>query len=268
MTTVAAAATGIPTTDLIAENDKDKRPDSDITVVPKSVSIGEPISNIDTTTPKEIDENPAVYNELSKLKPIESSKLPLSIKHVKSSLKAALCESTFVLIIVGFTSIVPIFQLMLGCRYFHECPVNSHIPQYLLVAGITGLSIILLGIIFILFTLFVASRLRAKNARSPPLPVAITLLAVFLVEICFVLFLCAWSIVGSVWILKVWNKVQYEFPFATDYCDPILYRFAYGLLLASIVTYVFACVLSCRQGRKVFIISRHETTLRVLTTDS
>ncbi|CAF0771498.1 unnamed protein product [Adineta ricciae] len=266
MTTVAATI-GTTSTDLIVEHDEDKRPYSDLTVIPKSILIIDPISNINTTAAKETDENPAVYNELTKLKPVESSKLPLSIKHVKSSLKAALCESTFVLIVIGFTSIVPTFQLMLGCNYLHECPVSSYIPQYLIVAGITGLSIILLGIIFILLTLFVASRLRAKDARSPPLPVAITLLTIFLVEICFVLFLCAWSIVGSVRILKVWNKVQYEFPFATDYCDPILYRFAYGLLLASIVTYVFACVLSCRQGRKVFIISRHETTLRVLTTD-
>lgn len=156
---------------------------------------------------------------------------------------------------------------MLGHRYLDECPVSWHIPQYLLIAGITGLSIILLGIIFILLTLFVTSQLRANDARFPTLPVAIALLTVFLVVICFVLFLCAWSIVGSVWILKVWNKVQYEFPFATNYCNPVLFRFAYGLLLASIVTYVFACVLSCWQGRKVFIISRHQTTLRVVTTD-
>ncbi|UJR26015.1 hypothetical protein I4U23_007361 [Adineta vaga] len=227
-------------------------------------SVGK-ISSNDITNSIGTEGNNLIYKDLTRLKPTKTSKLPLPVKNVKSSLRSLLFGSTFVLVVTGIVSLVPILQLIVGRRYADECPMNWYIPHYLLVAGIAGLSTILLAIIFVLSVLYVTSQLKAKDVRTPSLPVSCGLCGMFLVLICFLVFLCGWFITGCIWVFRVWTEVQYTYAYRTDYCNPILYRFAYGLLLTSIVSYVFACVIACRQGRKLFIISRHDSSLRVPT---
>ena len=47
-------------------------------------------------------------------------------------------------------SIVPIFQLGFGLYYKGECPINQHIPTYLIVAGACGLALVGLAILLAL----------------------------------------------------------------------------------------------------------------------
>lgn len=161
-----------------------------------------------------------------------------------------------------------VLQLIVGWRYADECPINTHIPRHLLVAGIAGLSTIILAIIFALVMLYTTSQLKASEARAPSIVDACGLGSILIVLILAVLFLCGWFVTGCYWVLRVWDKVQYDVAYRSDYCHPMLYRIACGLLLASIVSYIFACDIFYRQGRRLLVISRHQITLCVPTTEA
>jgi hypothetical protein len=39
------------------------------------------------------------------------------------------------MIVIGITILIPICMLVVGAVYFNDCPVESHIPIYLIVGG-------------------------------------------------------------------------------------------------------------------------------------
>ena len=62
---------------------------------------------------------------------------------------ALLLGSKYFLIVLCITLIVPILELAIGIAYRDQCPVNSSIPIYLIVAGACGLAVVGLAIMIV-----------------------------------------------------------------------------------------------------------------------
>ena len=125
--------------------------------------------------------------------------------------------------------------------------MNWRIPNYLLVAGVVGLVALLLSIGQLIMT-------QCWKGPAPDSAGAVMLIlaacsacGVLSVVLLMMLFLFGWFIAGCVWVSSAWSHVQYINEEESNYCNPILYRFAYWLLLASILYQLFSCVRACFQ---------------------
>ncbi|CAF3637748.1 unnamed protein product [Rotaria sordida] len=94
----------------------------------------------------------------------ESDKLPSSGASKKALNKklfgSGISLTTVVLVII------PLLQLIIGWRYADNCPANWHIPHYLVVSGIIGLTLIILDIIFDLLASYAKSKLDDTTLRA------------------------------------------------------------------------------------------------------
>jgi hypothetical protein len=135
-----------------------------------------------------------------------------------------------------------VLQLYIGNRYANQCPANSHIPQYLIVAGVFTLIAIILGFIQIgLITKAAADVVLAAedntNKADPTNKLIGTGVAVCCITLVFTVlafFLFIWFIIGCIWVFSVWNTVQYVDRKQENYCHPVLYRFAFWILFISL----------------------------------
>jgi hypothetical protein len=132
-------------------------------------------------------------------------------------------------------------------KYEDDCPAERHIPHYLVVAGAVGLSAIGLSLLQLSLGCFNVFKPGADSALAKYGYRGISII-LFLLNI----FSVCWFIAGCVWVFRVWNEVQYERPGQTNYCKSTLYRFAFWLLLLSIIYHLITCCQSCRQltGKK------------------
>jgi amino acid transporter len=55
------------------------------------------------------------------------------------------------------------------------------------------------------------------------------------------LFTFGWFIAGCVWIFGAYSDVQYKHPQSSNYCRATLYRFAFWLLVLSIIFHIITC---------------------------
>jgi succinate dehydrogenase hydrophobic anchor subunit len=135
-----------------------------------------------------------------------------------------------------------VLQLIIGLKYEDKCPVNKRIPHYLVVAGAVGLTLSGLSLAQIMLRICDVFKSDASASITKRLVRGISIV-VFLLNI----FIFAWFIAGCVWVFGAWNKVQYKRPNRTNYCSSTLYRFAFWLLLLSILYHLFTCCRSCTQ---------------------
>ena len=158
-----------------------------------------------------------------------------------------------------------VLQIIVGRHYKDNCPVNWHIPLYLVVAGVVGLVAHLLRVV----KSIVEQGIKASvphSARN----------AVFTLKTCsecgfgminfsVELFLNVSFIAGCVWIFSVWRHVQYTNEEESTYCDPILYRFAYwfllfpSLYLLSLVCVCFQCLHEAAEQKRKSSFNRLST---------
>lgn len=59
------------------------------------------------------------------------------------------------------------------------------------------------------------------------------------------IFVFIWFIIGCVWVFSVHDRVQYDHPHQSDYCQPVLYKATFALLIITIVWACLQCCLSC-----------------------
>jgi hypothetical protein len=67
----------------------------------------------------------------------------------------------------------------------------------------------------------------------------------FLLTICLGIFMFVWFILGCVWVFSVHNRVQYNDILQPQYCNPVLYKTAFVLLIVTIVWSVIYCCMPC-----------------------
>ncbi len=59
------------------------------------------------------------------------------------------------------------------------------------------------------------------------------------------IFSFVWFIIGCVWVFSVTNEVQFTQPSGKDYCQPVLYKGAFALLILTIIWACIQCCISC-----------------------
>jgi len=119
--------------------------------------------------------------------------------------------------------------LSIGLQYADKCPIDYHIPQYLIIAGAAGLGLIAWSLLSLFFGIIVAWKQKSGGG------IAICLLVFSRVNSILYLLLLGWFIAGCYWILYSWDIIQYDDPSQENYCHPVLYRFAFCLLLISLI---------------------------------
>ncbi|XP_066275118.1 transmembrane protein 272-like [Branchiostoma lanceolatum] len=137
--------------------------------------------------------------------------------------------------------VVPVAMIAMGALsvYLQDCPIQRMIPIYLLVFGCFAL-------LKSLISLFERCRNHhdnesEKNAKPNPLEGLIS---------CF---LFAWFIAGNYWIYSVYTTVNSTDPLDANFCQPILYQFAFWVTTAMyivvglfvLVTFCCCCTVCC-----------------------
>ncbi|CAF1015107.1 unnamed protein product [Adineta steineri] len=135
---------------------------------------------------------------------------------------------------------IPITELVIGIKYQHQCPIQPKIPIYLIVAGSLTLPMLVLSSAMSIDSI-------TRDFRERRLGFSLILGLVFL-AILISLVMFAWFITGSVWIYSITNRVQYTNPIDPNYCDKLLYRFAYVITIINWVSLGLSCCQSCSIG--------------------
>ncbi|CAF1099977.1 unnamed protein product [Rotaria sordida] len=108
---------------------------------------------------------------------------------------------------------LPIIQIVMGSLYMHSCPMNPHLPIYLISAGVAIL------ILIITYTIEVPTD-KSRLWTIIKIVVAILCLTCF--------------ITGSVWIFRDKGIVQYHNPkYSSTYCEYLLFSTAYGTMFVN-----------------------------------
>jgi hypothetical protein len=120
--------------------------------------------------------------------------------------------------------------------------ISYHIPHYLIVAGIVGIIIAVINIIQVVLERRV---LLSGDEQTPELVSAAGLCCVSCLSCILNLFLFFWFITGCYWILRAKAIVQYDDKHHKNYCHPVLYRFAYWILLFALIFEILKCCQCC-----------------------
>jgi hypothetical protein len=59
------------------------------------------------------------------------------------------------------------------------------------------------------------------------------------------LFLFIWFICGCVWVFSVADEVQFKLPVKDNYCNPILYKWTFALLIVTFMWAFIQCCITC-----------------------
>jgi len=149
-------------------------------------------------------------------------------------------SSTYFLIALCIILIVPILQLSIGLTYMSQCPVNRLIPIYLIVTGACGIGSIGLTIMMVVSFICCIKQNSIAGSCINGCIIGVILFIIFLTSF----FLFAWFIVGNVWVFGAKNKVSFN-ENSSDYCHPILYQFAFWIIIVTYIMIVVSCCLSC-----------------------
>ncbi|KAK3744214.1 hypothetical protein QZH41_013567, partial [Actinostola sp. cb2023] len=123
-------------------------------------------------------------------------------------------------IAIGILMAIPITMIVLGAKYKNDCPIEKHIPIYLIVGGSFGI-----------FRNLVSLCKRGKKhgsdeeegeSRKNP------------IESILDCFLFAWFIAGNVWIYANYKPI-FDDPNDAKYCNKTLYLFAFWLTNATYI---------------------------------
>jgi TRAP-type C4-dicarboxylate transport system permease small subunit len=145
-------------------------------------------------------------------------------------------------------------QVLIGWRYSSACPVNQLISHYLIVAGIVGLVLIMLISITQIMTRTFAKKMGddtidKSNPNRSTMLVGCGVCSIMCINLSLFIFLLGWAVVGWIWVIEVWHRVQYHHAERNDYCHPMLYQFTFSLLLLTttfkLILFSFICRKTC-----------------------
>ncbi|GIX98580.1 hypothetical protein CEXT_462831 [Caerostris extrusa] len=110
---------------------------------------------------------------------------------------------------------VPIIMIVIGAKYFHDCPVQKMIPISAIVAGCVSLLSNVINLVD-----------RCKRLRESGRPKRHTVIG--WVNVVLNLFLAAWFIATCYWVYSA--PVEFKDETSENYCHPHLFGFMYWLL--------------------------------------
>ena len=122
------------------------------------------------------------------------------------------------------------YNLLAGAKYEDDCPVESMIPIYLIVAGATGIvaNCCNCGVKY-------TESGDGEEKQINPLQAVVQL------------FLFAWFICGNVWIYKNYEP-NYNDPTSPNYCDKTLYLFAFWVTTSYYIVFGAVLIIMCLVG--------------------
>jgi hypothetical protein len=152
--------------------------------------------------------------------------------------------------------------VVIGWRYSTACPINQLISHYLIVAGIVSLVLIILiactQIMSRTFTrkMFddtVDTTNPNRTTTTTTTLVSCGVCSIMCINFSLLIFLIGWSVLGWIWVIEVWPRVQYRLKDKDDYCHPLLYQFTFSLLLfittCKLIFFCFVCRKTCVRVR-------------------
>jgi len=183
------------------------------------------------------------------LKSRESNHVMMSYLWIRLLLIATAVKSILGLILLFILLGVFVSVLIIGFHFRHprHCPIEHNISLFLIVSGCVSVVWIILSIILSIITIVL------NHIRSLILVIFIVLTALMIIISHFFLFI--WVVIGSIWMLKVLDMVQYTNPHISTFCQQTLYQFTLGYLIMTYVLFALQC------WYRLFIVifcSRHE----------
>jgi hypothetical protein len=157
-----------------------------------------------------------------------------------TTLSAGGLSTLAALVYLIFLLALPITKLVLGILYIKECPINTNIPLYMIVAGGCGLTIIILLLLSSACTL-------CRSTSDPKKPTHGLMICTIAfargMQVAITIFLFIWFLFGNIWVFNARYHVRTDKPNdINNYCNPTLYWFAFYTL---IFTYVYAFFTCC-----------------------
>jgi hypothetical protein len=135
-------------------------------------------------------------------------------------------------ICIGCILVIPITMVAIGSVYVYDCPRERFIPVYLIVSGVFAIVAALSDII---------QRCICKENHQQVQPDGRIRLNP--IDCLSNVFLFAWFIAGNVWIYRTYNGgFQTIDKGEPDYCNPVLYWFAFWLMTG---TYIVVALMLC-----------------------
>jgi hypothetical protein len=136
---------------------------------------------------------------------------------------------------------IPLSQLIIGLIYIGQCPIQDLIVVWMIVSGVSGILLVLIGVI-------IHIQVRKHSIRLSPYddPQSYSLLIRILIP-CFVImfiFVVAWFFAGQVFIFEVKLRVEFFDSTLPEYCHGILYRAAYVLIFIDYLVFLLAIILN------------------------
>ncbi|XP_047657223.1 zgc:103586 isoform X1 [Tachysurus fulvidraco] len=108
----------------------------------------------------------------------------------------------------------------LGAMHYNGCPIQPHIPIYLIIIGVCGLILLMLA--------------YCMNTLSEGFWLQICLLCI----LCIVIFTVIWFLTGTVWVFSIYPP-NYNSSAEGHYCQRTLYLFAFWFNILCFLSVLF-----------------------------
>lgn len=132
-----------------------------------------------------------------------------------------------------------------GASYYGQCTIEPLIPIFMIIFGICG---ILKSIETLVKHLIVCVKCCSCLARWRGHSRLKYLFIVWrVIDLIFNLLSFGWFIAGSYWIFHIYNDLQ-KSGFDRELCHPVLYKFAFGMMISSYIIVGLTCCCVCGCG--------------------
>lgn len=123
-------------------------------------------------------------------------------------------------ILLSVMYVMPVTMIVIGSLKANECPVESQIPLFLIVFG---------TVLTVKNTLSIYQQLKRHRDNSPT---ADEHTKKHPIEGILDAFLLIWFVTGNIWVYRVYDKKQLDNKELSNYCDKLVYLFAFWSITA------------------------------------
>lgn len=164
-----------------------------------------------------------------------------------------ICKTVLMTVLLTLAMTVPVLMVIMGVQYIRECPLEPHIPIYLLVGGCFGT----LKILWLLCQQVRSRRYeRIDDAFAEDgLEEIFTSTSYRATDVALTIFLLIWFGMGNYWVYRIYlPNFQNHLYEPNNWCSKTLYLFAVAQLLFvyAIIAFTFLLVICLACGQKCY----------------
>ncbi|XP_064481798.1 transmembrane protein 272-like [Ornithodoros turicata] len=194
-------------------------------------------NNANVEAPREEDATdfvtPPPYSTLS-AKVKEARQSSTSTRHFLGTVLVLFCGTVGLTYLLVVTVVIPIVMVVIGSYYLNDCPIEKHIPIYLVTGGVVGVVKLLLSI----YSRCTKHKRPEHEAEGPHDREAM------FCDMVLNCFLFGWYIAGCVWIFGAYLP-DFSDPGSLEYCNKTLYYFAFAVVASGIIFLVAIASCAC-----------------------